>query len=459
MGQLNWLMETMSAYGDRTAVVWAGRALSYAELIDAARRSSERLDEAGIEGGSVVGIVGDYHPEAIGALLALIDRACIVAPLTEETAPQHAEFLEIAEAQHLIRFASEREWIIEPLGRQVEHRLLTELAAASHPGLIVFSSGSTGRSKAMLHDLTRTLEKFTVRREALVTLTFLLFDHFGGFNTLLHTISNGGTVVAASRRDPDSVCSMIEAHRVELLPVSPTFVNLMLLSEAHQRYDLSSLRLLTYGTEMMPQATLDRARSALPHVDFRQTYGLSETGVLRAKSRDAGSLWLKVGGEGIETKVVDGTLWVRSRWAIVGYLNADDPFDEDGWINTQDRVEVDGDYLRFLGRETDIINVGGNKVYPAEVESALLEHDGVRDAVVFGEPNPLTGQVVVAEVVLADDRSTRDATRQLRGHVAGRLERFKVPARFRFVDATATSARFKKLRPTAAEGPGPALNR
>lgn len=450
MGDLTWLIEAMSSYGDRAAVVWEDRAITYAELIGAIGRWDGHLDEAGIGAGSVVAIVGDYHPEAIGGLLALIDRTCIVVPLTDVTAPQHDEFLEICGAEHIIRFGTDRDWTIEPTGGSTEPPLVTDLTELGHPGLVVFSSGSTGKSKGMLHDLNRTLEKFTVRRDPLVTLNFLLFDHFGGFNTLLHTISNGGTVVAASRRDPDSVCALIEQYEVELLPVSPTFVNLMILSQSHRRYDLSSLRLLTYGTEMMPQATLDRARAALPDVEFRQTYGLSETGVLRAKSRDDGSLWLKVGGEGIETKVVDGTLRVRSRWAIVGYLNADDPFDEDGWIDTQDRVEVDGDYIRFLGRETDIINVGGNKVYPAEVENVLLEHEAVSDAVVFGESNPLTGQVVVAEVVIDEDRMGEEATKQLRIHAAERLERFKVPARFRFVDATETSARFKKMRPGAS---------
>ena len=451
MGRLSWLLDLMAEHENQTAIVWDGSAVAYSDLLLTIERWGGHLDEAGIASGDVVAVIGDYHPEACSALLSLIDRGCIVVPLTDVTASQHEEFLDLSEAQHLIRFDSQGCWRVESFGSPIRHALLRSLVEQERPGLVVFSSGSTGRSKAMLHDLTRTLEKFTSRREALVTLTFLLFDHFGGFNTLLHTLSNGGTVVATQERDPDSVCRLIERHRIELLPVSPTFVNLMLLSGAPTRYDLSSLRLLTYGTEMMPQATLDRARAALPHVAFRQTYGLSETGVLRAKSRDDGSLWLKVGGEGIETKVVDGTLWVRSRWAIVGYLNADNPFDADGWLNTQDRVEVDGEYIRFLGRETDIINVGGNKVYPAEVESVLLEDDNVRDAVVYGVPNPLTGEVVAAQVVIDEKELASDVGKRLRAHVAQRLERFKIPSRVEIVEATEMSARYKKLRPAAAE--------
>ena len=79
---------------------------------------------------------------------------------------------------------------------------------------------------------------------------------------------------------------------------------------------------------------------------------------------------------------------------MLGYLNAPSPFDADGWFNTQDAVEQDGEWLRFLGRTSDLINVGGQKVYPAEVESVLLELENVLDVTVRGEPNPIIGQIV-----------------------------------------------------------------
>ncbi len=106
---------------------------------------------------------------------------------------------------------------------------------------------------------------------------------------------------------------------------------------------------------------------------------------------------MRVGGEGYETKIVDGRLWIRAKSAMLGYLNAPSPFDADGFFDTGDLVEVDGEWLRILGRKSEIINVGGNKVFPMEVENALLELDNVEDVAVRGEPNPLTGQVVVAD--------------------------------------------------------------
>ena len=127
---------------------------------------------------------------------------------------------------------------------------------------------------------------------------FLQLDHIGGLNTLFYTLANGGTAVVAEDLSPESVCEAIESHRVQLLPTSPTFLNLLLLSEAHLRHGLSSLELITYGTEPMPESTLKRIVQAFPCARLLQTYGLSELGILRSRSRTSDSLWVRVGGEG-----------------------------------------------------------------------------------------------------------------------------------------------------------------
>ena len=177
----------------------------------------------------------------------------------------------------------------------------------------------------------------------------------------------------------------ISKYKVELLPATPSFLNLLIASKMYENFDLSSLKRITYGTEVMPQSTLDRMHQTFPQVKLLQTYGLSEVGVLHSQSRGDGSTWVRVGGDGFQTRVVDGILWIKSSYAMIGYLNAPSDFDEDGWFNTHDQVEVDGDYFRILGRETDLINIGGQKVYPAEIESIILELDNIEDVAIFGE--------------------------------------------------------------------------
>jgi len=184
-------------------------------------------------------------------------------------------------------------------------------------------------------------------------------------------------------------------------------------------------------------------------VRLQQTYGLSELGILRSKSKESGSLWVKVGGEGFETKIVDGVLWIRARSAMLGYLNAPSPFDDEGWFNTQDMVEVDGDYIRILGRATDIINVGGQKVYPAEVESVLQQLPNIRDVAVLGEKNALTGQIVVARVNLHAPEPLATLRRRIRDYSRGKLAPYKIPVRIEIVDRPQFNARFKKMRRAA----------
>ncbi|MBK6517855.1 MAG: AMP-binding protein [Polyangiaceae bacterium] len=443
---IGWFLDRMDEAPTREALVWRERAVTYGELRRTVRIAAERLRKAGVTTGSVVSLEGDYSPGAVALLLALVDAGAIVVPLTASVEQSKPDFRRIAEVGFVVRLSEDDAWTIEPTGIQATHPLIQALRDRGHPGIIVFSSGSTGFPKAAIHDFVPLFEKFKPRRHSLRTLTFLLLDHLGGINTLLYILSNLGTVVTVARRDPDSVCEAIARHRVELLPTSPTFLNLMLLSEAHTRHDLSSLVQVSYGTEPMPESTLRRVHEIFPNVKLLQTYGLSELGVLRSKSKSSDSLWVKVGGEGFETKVHGGTLWIRAQSSILGYLNAPSPFDAEGWMDTGDEVLVDGEYLRFLGRRSEIINVGGEKVYPAEVESILLEMDGILDAAVRGEKNPITGMMVVARLTVADSSDAANLRVRVRAFCKDRLSPFKVPAKVEVTVDPLHSGRFKRLR-------------
>jgi acyl-CoA synthetase (AMP-forming)/AMP-acid ligase II len=155
---------------------------------------------------------------------------------------------------------------------------------------------------------------------------------------------------------------------------------------------------------------------------------------------------MQVGGEGFETRVVDGLLEIRAQSAMLGYLNHESPFTEDGWFRTGDAVDVDGDYIRVLGRKSEIINIGGEKVYPAEVESVLQLMEGVEDATVHGQPSAITGQMVVARVKLVSDEPPQEFRRRLQAHCREHLPRFKIPQKVELAEESMHSARFKKTR-------------
>jgi len=131
---------------------------------------------------------------------------------------------------------------------------------------------------------------------------------------------------------------------------------------------------------------------------------------------------------------------------MLGYLNASSPFTEDGWFNTGDRVEVDGEYIKILGRKSEIINVGGEKVYPAEVESVIQEMEHVAEVTVYGEKSSITGNIVCARVRLLNGESRREFSRRLKKHCRRRLQHYKVPVKVSFVDKKQHNGRFKKIR-------------
>jgi acyl-CoA synthetase (AMP-forming)/AMP-acid ligase II len=443
----------MAGWRQSAAIVWQDKTFSSQDILDAADSWHHRLDRSAIAAGAVVCLEGDYSPAAVGLLLALIERSAVAVPLTAAARAHRDEFLQEAQVQYLVTVSGADPWQVSELGTVPDNPLLMELAASGDPGLVIFTSGSTGKSKAALHNFARLLERFREPRQPLRTLSFLLLDHIGGINTLFYALSSGATLVTVNDRDPDTVCQAIERHKVEVLPASPSFLNLLIVSEAYNRYDLSSLKRITYGTEVMPETTLTRLRQLFPEAEIWQLYGLSEVGILRCRSPDFGSVWLKVAGEGLETKVADNVLWVKADTAMLGYLNAPSPFDKDGWMNTEDVVEVEGDYIRILGRRTEIINVGGEKVYPAEVENVLIQMDNIRDVTVYGERNVLMGNAVVARVNVFEPEDAQSLKRRIRSFCAGKLARFKIPVKVVVAQEPLFSQRYKKRRDSSGQKP------
>lgn len=443
---LRWLFDSFDEHATDEAVVWQGRSIRYDELLERTRGAERFLKDQEVEPGEAVLLEADYSPGSIALLLATIQNRNIIVPVAAHVTADREKYGEIAEARWRLKVTRDDDYESHMSSRRVKHPLSSRLKRDNSPGLILFSSGSTGAPKAALHNLDFLLAKYRVPRHSQRIIAFLLFDHIGGFNTLFYVLSNHGCLIALTARDPNTVCRVIEQHRVQVLPTSPTFLNLLLMSEAWREHDLSSLQLITYGTEAMPEATLRRLNSVFPGVRFLQTYGLSELGILRSKSRSGDSLWVKVGGEDYETRVVGNVLHIRAKSSMLGYLNAPSPFDQEGWFNTQDEVEVDGEWLRFKGRKSDIINVGGEKVYPAEVESVILELDNVTDAAVSKEPHPITGNIVVANVTVRQPEPPRELAQRIQAYCFKRLARYKVPVKVYLAESPRVTERFKKQR-------------
>ena len=405
--------------------------LRFSEIIE-----DPSVDLSDIKSGDVVALIGDFDPKSIMTLLQLIDKKAIILPLTEYTKSQHEYFFDSALVDVVIQAD-----LVKRITHDKTHELIDKLRSQEHAGLIAFSSGTIGLPKAILHDLTLFMQRFETPRPTLKTLNFLLFDHIGGLNTLLHTLFNKGTVVAPKFRNVEEILSMCTKYKVEVLPTTPTFLRMMLMSGLIPESVPHSLRLITYGTERMDQTTLDALCELLPSVDFRQTFGMSELGVVRVKSEARNSLFMKVGGEGIETRVVDHILEIRSLTRMLGYLNAPSPFDDEGWYNTKDIVEELNGYFKVIGRTSEVINVGGHKFMASEVESVALQFEGVELAKAEGKLNPITGQHVELTVQPALDNDIDKS--DLKSFLSSQLPNYMLPKRLK-VSSVSVGHRFKR---------------
>lgn len=445
MAEIDFIFSNLLTFELKIALIWKNKEYTYSllnERIDFWKNKLMYISE-----GAIVGLESDFTPETIAILFSLIHKNAIIVPLDISQHKINDIKKDIAELDYLIKIDEvENITIINQARSENKNSLYYSLIKSKNPGLVLFTSGSSGQPKAALHDLSKLLIKFHSKRNSLLTINFLLFDHWGGLNTLFHILINGGTVIFLENRNPDYVCQLIDKYKVELLPTSPTFLNMMLLSRAYERHDLSSLKIITYGSEPMPESVLIRLSLTFPTIKLQQTYGLIELGVMSSKSKDNESLWVKIGGNGFQVRVNDGLLEIKSNSAMIGYLNAESPFTDDGWFKTGDAVEVDGEFYKILGRKSELINVGGEKVYPQEVENIIISIEDVLDVQVYGEKHPFTGNIVCAKVLINSYVDQDILKREIKKFCKTKLEPFKNPVKIIFVTKPFYSSRFKKQR-------------
>ncbi len=420
----------MHLHRHQDAVIWQEVTYSYAWIIDQITVWEVWLTNELICAGEVVLLEADYSPSGIAALLALWRLGAIVIPFSQLNNPIREEYLSIAAPQHIVKIDEQQTRTHAIKSATSENALYQQLRHNCHPGLVLFTSGISGNPKGAVHDTYKLLAKgarIVAKHERI--LAFLTLDHLGGFDTLLYCLYNCGCLVIPSLRTPDGILEAIEKHQVTLLPTSPSFLNLVLLSGAYERHLLSSLRKISYGAEPMPQTTLKRFHQIYPHIKLTQTYATTELGVLRTASESSDSLWMRMGGEEHQIRVRNGILEVYSPNMMLGYLNASTPLTEDGWYITGDIVEESEALLRIKGRASDVINVGGEKVNPLDVENVIRQMSEVADVMAYGEANAILGQIVAVKVLPANRESKIDLPSAIRHYCLKRLPKFMVPVR------------------------------
>jgi acyl-coenzyme A synthetase/AMP-(fatty) acid ligase len=316
-------------------------------------------------------------------------------------------------------------------------------------GVLLMTSGTTGTPKVALHDLDRLLGRIRPTPGAEGAVRWLLTFHpasFAGLQVLLTALASRRPLIATSGATASRLTEAALRHRPTHISATPTFWRSFLLALGPRSRELP-LRQITLGGEAVDQRALDELRAAFPTARVSHIYASTEAGALFAvKDGRAGfpARWLEEGIEGVQLRLRDGVLEVLSPRAMRSYLATASA--EDGWIVTGDLVEVVGDRALFRGRQDDLINVGGAKVLPEQVESALLALPFIREARVYGIRNPLTGALVAADIVLAGPKPEEDARREITQALSATLEPYKVPRLIQFVFHIPINAVGKKAR-------------
>jgi acyl-CoA synthetase (AMP-forming)/AMP-acid ligase II len=444
---MKWLPEKFETFTGRPAIIDKGHIFSYDDLRSQISHYSE-IFKSQITAGHTVALVGTYSFETVSAFFALYESNQIISLFTGEEGTELDFKMATLQPDFVIKFQG-NECKVSIRESNQNHPLVQSLRKSQNAGLVLFTSGTTGEPKAILHNLDQLIDGY--KRDYtkdLNIIPLLGFDHIGGMDMMLSQLAIGATITIPENRTPKTICETIERYRVNVISASPTFLNLLLLSESYTDYDLSSLRIIGYGSESMPAWLLERLNTVFPWVSFQQKYGLSETNAIRIRSKSKDSLFFSIDDPLVEHKVVENELWLRSPSVFTGYLDVNASSNtDDGWFNTGDMVETDDEgHIRILGRKSDIINVGGEKVFPSEVESVLMQLPFITDCQVSAAKSTITGNVVVAKVVSTSGLPLAEQKQEIRKFLLDRLSRYKVPVKISIVESIAYNERMKKIR-------------
>jgi len=321
---------------------------------------------------------------------------------------------------------------------------------SQQPAVLLTTSGTTGKPKVVVHAMGNLLGRVRAGQSGDRWLLSYHPASFAGLQVLLTAFCSKSTLVAFAGLSAAELVTRTLTSDVTHVSGTPTFWRALLLSQSTQGKRLP-LRQITIGGEAVDQSTLDALSGAFPDSRIIHIYASTEAGALFAVKDKRGGFpaaWLEEGIDGCRLRIVDGILEVLSPRAMKGYLGggAQGGFSADGWFITGDLVTVTGDRVLFRGRTDSVINVGGGKVMPEQVEAALLEVPVVREARVYGVKNPIAGDVLAADVVLAEAVSEADARKAIFSALSARLEPYKVPRIYRFMEKIPVNETGKKSR-------------
>ncbi len=323
---------------------------------------------------------------------------------------------------------------------------------------VMLTSGTTGVPKMVVHSLAGLTASFAAKAPdpSVVWGTFYDIRRYGGLQIFLRAVLGGSSLVLSSAGEPVADhLDRLAGHGVTHLLGTPTHWRRALMSPSIKKIAPRYVRL---SGEIADQSILDGLRAAFPQAGVSHAFASTEAGVAFEVSDGVAGFpaaYVDAVRDGVEMKVEDGSLRIRSPRTASRYVGSTAPLaDKDGFVDNGDMVERHGDRYVFAGRRGGIINIGGLKVHPEEIEAVINRHPQVRMSLVRSKRSPITGAVVIADVVLKDvvlkSGGDNGALEELKGDILtlcrDALPRHKVPAAISIVPALDVAASGKLAR-------------
>jgi acyl-coenzyme A synthetase/AMP-(fatty) acid ligase len=435
-------LQRLAGYGNAIAFAEHKAEMTFTELLYRIERCIEKCKLEGINSKAVVALEASYTSQYFIYLFALLEIKASVFPYISGAAIKQQEIWNIF-THHIHQTNIE---ILPPHPEAVVDMTGT---------IILATSGTTGIPKFIAHDFSFLAEKYIRLKTPFKTVLVFGLDHVSGIETTLSILSPGGTVFLSEDRSPQAIAGIIQKSGCTLLSCTPTFLKLMRWAGVFNDTYLKTLAVINYGAEPMPQHTLEDLKTHLPSASFKQAFGTTETTNIRTYT-DANGFWFRPGERGIDYKIIDSILYLKKGNGFKGYLEllndewqliTKNMLQIDGydWYQTNDQVEENEDgYIKIIGRHEELINIGGEKIHPREIEEILRLHELVKDAYVYKMPHILTGEMMIAEVLtktIVEDEAM--FKKQMRDFCRAHLPEHKIPQKIKVVSQWNISDRLK----------------
>src|SRR4051812_26134945 len=451
----------------RTALGANGTRSTFRELDDRVGRIAAALTKHGFKAGDRLAILLPNEPDYIELVYACARLGVIVVPLNTRLSVKEIDgILDDAKPGGLIRHSALPAPTAQVLGQVVLEQDPLDVQSDSIPDPIydpnailalIYTSGTTGRPKGVevrhsniLENVYHTNYWFPLE-EGAVHLHAAPIFHIADFPFMFAAPAFGACQVTIPKFSPESFCETVQRERVTHTVLVPTMINILTQCPELQKYELSTLRHLGYGGSPMAPELVHHTRQVLPKVELIQVYGLSEAGFLTGLKDDEHTEdKLTSCGRpclGIHVRVVDqsgkeietgqtGELVARGANIMRSYWNQPEETQlafRNGFFRTGDIGYQDATgYFYILDRLKDMIVTGGENVYSGEVEAVIYTHRTVREAAVFGIPDPKWGELVMAYVVLKPGKTV--SADELIAYCRRSLASYKIPRRVEFSD-------------------------